>query len=120
MSVFQPTGTCEPVSARYEPSLDEWISDIENSRLETTRQKSLISAYLGRISRLRDWFSGANVLKCREHFRHPEVRYGDRTGWLGRQDSNLGMAESKSAALPLGYAPTPSDWRRPLGPAAAT
>ena len=26
--------------------------------------------------------------------------------WLGRQDSNLGMAESKSTALPLGYAPT--------------
>jgi hypothetical protein len=26
--------------------------------------------------------------------------------WLGRQESNLGMAESKSAALPLGYAPT--------------
>ena len=25
--------------------------------------------------------------------------------WLGRQDSNLGMAESKSTALPLGYAP---------------
>ena len=25
--------------------------------------------------------------------------------WLGRQDLNLGMAESKSAALPLGYAP---------------
>jgi hypothetical protein len=25
--------------------------------------------------------------------------------WLGRQDSNLGMAESKSVALPLGYAP---------------
>jgi hypothetical protein len=34
-----------------------------------------------------------------------ETAYGDRTGWLGRQDSNLGMAESKSAALPLGYAP---------------
>ena len=27
--------------------------------------------------------------------------------WLGRLDSNQGMAESKSAALPLGYAPTP-------------
>ncbi len=26
--------------------------------------------------------------------------------WLGRLDSNQGMAESKSAALPLGYAPT--------------
>jgi hypothetical protein len=25
--------------------------------------------------------------------------------WLGRLDSNQGMAESKSAALPLGYAP---------------
>src|SRR5215831_7955960 len=28
-----------------------------------------------------------------------------QTGWLGREDSNLRMAESKSAALPLGYAP---------------
>jgi hypothetical protein len=26
--------------------------------------------------------------------------------WLGREDSNLRMAESKSAALPLGYAPS--------------
>jgi hypothetical protein len=26
-------------------------------------------------------------------------------GWLGRQDSNLGMADPKSAALPLGDAP---------------
>src|SRR5690242_14445652 len=30
---------------------------------------------------------------------------GEETGWLGREDSNLRMAESKSAALPLGYAP---------------
>jgi hypothetical protein len=28
-----------------------------------------------------------------------------RTGWLGREDSNLRMPESKSGALPLGYAP---------------
>ena len=27
------------------------------------------------------------------------------TGWLGRQDSNLGMAVPKTAALPLGDAP---------------
>src|SRR6185295_6783825 len=26
--------------------------------------------------------------------------------WLGREGSNLRMSESKSAALPLGYAPT--------------
>ena len=29
-----------------------------------------------------------------------------RRGWLGCQDSNLGMAVPKTAALPLGYAPT--------------
>jgi hypothetical protein len=28
-----------------------------------------------------------------------------RRNWLGREGSNLRMAESKSAALPLGYAP---------------
>src|SRR5882672_11385278 len=32
-----------------------------------------------------------------EFILHPRKRRGrDRTGWLGRQDSNLGMAESKS------------------------
>src|SRR4051812_21455353 len=30
---------------------------------------------------------------------------GFAAGWLGRQDSNLGMAVPKTAALPLGYAP---------------
>ena len=29
--------------------------------------------------------------------------------WLGREDSNLRMAESKSAALPLGDAPKRAD-----------
>ena len=29
-----------------------------------------------------------------------------REKWLGRQDSNLGMAIPKTAALPLGHAPT--------------
>ena len=40
------------------------------------------------------------------YFCNPDIAHRDRTGWLGRQDSNLGMAESKSAALPLGYAPS--------------
>jgi hypothetical protein len=44
-----------------------------------------------------------------------------RTAWLGREGSNLRMAESKSAALPLGYAPIGGnsglDYRRfPLAP----
>jgi hypothetical protein len=30
-----------------------------------------------------------------------------RTAWLGREDSNLRMGESKSPALPLGDAPIP-------------
>jgi hypothetical protein len=34
--------------------------------------------------------------------------------WLGRQDSNLEMAESKSAALPLGYAPSVARRRRSI------
>ena len=35
-----------------------------------------------------------------------ELSWAARKGiWLGRQDSNLGMEESKSSALPLGYAP---------------
>jgi hypothetical protein len=36
--------------------------------------------------------------------------------WLGREDSNLRMAESKSAALPLGYAPTDRRLRKRRGP----
>jgi hypothetical protein len=40
-------------------------------------------------------------------FRRVSGRRPDlRNGWLGREGSNLRMAESKSAALPLGYAPT--------------
>ena len=32
-------------------------------------------------------------------------RIADCKTWLGREDSNLRMPESKSGALPLGYAP---------------
>ena len=35
-----------------------------------------------------------------------------RNAWLGREDSNLRMAESKSAALPLGDAPRRADHNR--------
>jgi hypothetical protein len=33
------------------------------------------------------------------------VNLSGRSDWLGRQDSNLRIAGSKPAALPLGYAP---------------
>src|SRR5215831_15754939 len=41
----------------------------------------------------------------RSRRQHGRSAFLTRAAWLGRQDSNLGMAESKSAALPLGYAP---------------
>ncbi len=36
----------------------------------------------------------------------PEIVCDTATARLGRQDSNLGMAVPKTAALPLGYAPS--------------
>jgi hypothetical protein len=42
----------------------------------------------------------------RRGFGRREKHYNiNDSGWLGREDSNLRMAESKSAALPLGYTP---------------
>ena len=41
-----------------------------------------------------------------------------RTAWLGREDSNLRMVESKSTALPLGDAPTAGSEKRRGGPLA--
>jgi hypothetical protein len=41
---------------------------------------------------------------------------GRRNAWLGREDSNLRMVESKSTALPLGDAPTAGKQQdRPCG-----
>src|SRR3954453_20485756 len=45
-------------------------------------------------------------MKSIEKTRRGKTNIISRLSWLGRLDSNQGMAESKSAALPLGYAPT--------------
>jgi hypothetical protein len=50
-----------------------------------------------------------NAHFCKHFCPFGHLNCRDRTGWLGRLDSNQGMAESKSAALPLGYAPMPRD-----------
>ena len=47
-----------------------------------------------------------NRAKVALHKRQILMQYQLLSRWLGRLDSNQGMAESKSAALPLGYAPT--------------
>src|SRR5690242_18113047 len=49
-----------------------------------------------------------NLGICRKYPRHEIAGEKDlsyRKDWLGRLDSNQGMPESKSGALPLGYAP---------------
>src|SRR3954452_11391238 len=64
--------------------------------------------------RSRDWEIGSLETKSNARkagisgpVRHRLLTIAERqTGWLGREGSNLRMAESKSAALPLGYAPT--------------
>src|SRR5258706_4557459 len=43
-------------------------------------------------------------------------RRGDRTGWLGRQDSNLGMTESKSTHSAAGPVRAPSAERSKTDP----
>jgi hypothetical protein len=57
------------------------------------------------VSGRRDTRTPFNARKSRTFSGKLDMPYRDATGWLGREDSNLRMAESKSAALPLGYAP---------------
>ena len=82
------------VSAIREPSLGEYLSDIENSPLETARPELPIRARSAKISTLRDRLSSANIRKYRERFRYMEGRYGDGTGWLPQKDSNSQMSNS--------------------------
>src|SRR6266699_2387281 len=44
-----------------------------------------------------------NLLKCRRFSHIRKQRRRDRAGWLGRQDSNLGMAESKSTCFAFDF-----------------
>jgi hypothetical protein len=57
--------------------------------------------------------NGAQIVAM---FTQKHTKYQILSRWLGREDSNLRMAESKSAALPLGYAPKArSDCRQASG-----
>src|SRR6266849_1593739 len=103
----------EPVSAHCRTSLSRSDTDIENCRAETRGRKT---PFLNKNSRNLQSETQPTCPKPREYRRFSDaghVRDRDRSGWLGRQDSNLGMAESKSAALPLGYAPSQGPRSRP-------
>ena len=60
-------------------------------------------------------FANRYRLACEAHSTTKEA-YAPPADWLGRQDSNLGMPESKSGALPLGYAPSRNRARWAGGP----
>ncbi len=75
-----------------------WLATLWNMISDTSMMKTVDWNHSQPFrSKSVTYVSGTNRNLC--------VRNGPCTGWLGRQDSNLGMAESKSAALPLGYAP---------------
>jgi hypothetical protein len=63
-----------------------------------------------RLSRKLDGVQRHEMALNRTKFGYPQwiimKQYQQLSRWLGRLDSNQGMPESKSGALPLGYAPT--------------
>src|SRR5258707_1328452 len=73
------------------------IPDIENSCSRDSSRKTPPSVGSARFSSPKTRPLPANPRECRRFSHTWKSHRRDRTGWLGRQDSNLGMAESKSA-----------------------
>ncbi len=91
--------TFEPVSAKTQPVSGHTtcqIPDIENSCSRDSSGKTPPSVGSARFSSPKTRPLPANPRECRRFSHTWKSHRGDRTGWLGRQDSNLGMAESKS------------------------
>jgi hypothetical protein len=106
------SGSCSQVGTErtglsaFELSLKQQNLDIEKSRPETSAANSSDDGGIPEKCASETLQRPANLRKYRGDFCVPGMPQRDGTGPLGRQDSNLGMAESKSAALPLGYAPS--------------
>jgi hypothetical protein len=81
----------------FEPSLRLGNTDIENCRAETRAQTSPGAAQNVKICTSETARRGANGRKFGVFSHMPHMSHGDGTGWLGREDSNLRMAESKSS-----------------------
>jgi hypothetical protein len=93
--------TSEPVSAKTQPVSDRVhseISDIGNSSSGDSAQKYRAPVRTVGSSSPETGFAAANLRKCRHYSQRRKSVVRDRGGWLGRQDSNQGMAESKSVA----------------------
>ena len=88
----------EPVSAETQPvsrRLPIQISDIEKSPSSDSMEVLPPSVRDARISSPETGLLAANLRKCR-HFREcPKTLATDRYGWLGREDSNRDVSNSK-------------------------
>src|SRR5260370_14458563 len=89
----------DPVSAKTQPVSGHTtcqIPDIENSCSRDSSRKTPRSVGSARFSSPKTRPLPANPRKCRRFSDSRKFLRRDPGGWLGRQDSNLGMAESKS------------------------
>ena len=82
----------EPVSANR----DLKISDIGKTRPETGRGIGRGGGRIRMSARLRDAAPRPNARKIRAFLQRPRWTRNCETAWLGREDSNLRMAKSKS------------------------
>lgn len=70
----------------------------------------------GRSRQPETYPNASKPAKYRPFSSNPAIWLNARTAWLGREDSNLRMGESKSPALPLGDAPKAKAVKGRLGP----
>ena len=80
------------------------IRRLESPLWRPARRKGAEPAFLASLQSPRPILA-RKPPEIRALFRTPVQSPDCGTAWLGREDSNLRMAESKSAALPLGDAP---------------
>src|SRR5260370_6719637 len=99
MRLMSSQATFEPVSAKTQPVSGHTICqipDIENSCGRDSSRKTPPSVGSARFSSPKTRPLPPNPRKCRHFSDSRKFLRRDPGGWLGRQDSNLGMAESKS------------------------
>jgi len=93
-----------PVSVAYRTSLGHSETEIENNARRLPRHNRLLARPKSVNRPTETGADQPNPLKCRRFCRTRKSRDRDLGGWLGWQDSNPGMAESKSSIQPFGYA----------------
>src|SRR6266404_4151883 len=95
----------EPVSVTCRTGLRRAETEIEKWRAETGAANPPIRDRESGNCRPETRAHLPNPRECRQLSHTRKSHRRDRIGWLGWEDSNLRMPESKSAALPLGSAP---------------